>query len=506
MSNKIYLKDMPCYQKATELQKRQTAQNAFYDLGDLPSQPIREVMKEFIEMEGSEMALSTVYSRIQYYRKLCRFLKTRAKGVQNFDERTTETWLRQYKGWLLKEGVKLTYEQKGLYGNVEITQSKVVTYLRRVLKFAKDISDNRPEREKDIWELKRLDIPIYVNPIKNNKTLNFTRIPQQEIREELKKGIYLNLQSEAIACVQKEITAMSRLTAFLAEKKKKVQSCRDIDRMVMEEYLIYLKTEDTSTKHYHADLNRLRAILESISKVCDYQNLDGLFLSRDIPPERQTEFRAYSDEELRRLSANLVDMDEQYARVMIIHQMLGTRISDTLTLETDCLKMQGAEHIIKIRQMKTKTYEKPISEDLAALIRKSIDYTRERFGQKKYIFVDEKNPEKPLQYNTIQCKVMQMIQERDLRDDHGNLFGFGTHLYRHTYGMRLTEMHLDDFTIAKLLGHSNVRSVKYYRKMRNQILADETRKVRQMLSDIILQNLDGWEEEYEQIRQDAGIE
>ena len=72
MTDRIYLKDMPCYQKATELQKKQAAKNAFYDLGDLPSQPIREVMRAFIEQEGSKMALSTVYSRIQYYRKLCR--------------------------------------------------------------------------------------------------------------------------------------------------------------------------------------------------------------------------------------------------------------------------------------------------------------------------------------------------------------------------------------------------------------------------------------------------
>ena len=107
-------------------------------------------------------------------------------------------------------------------------------------------------------------------------------------------------------------------------------------------------------------------------------------------------------------------MDEQYARVMIIHQMLGTRISDTLTLEMDCLDMQGSEHIIKIRQMKTKTYEKPISGELAALIRKAMNYTRERYGQTKYIFVDEKDSEKPLQYNTIQCKVMLMIQDTSI--------------------------------------------------------------------------------------------
>lgn len=503
MEDRIYLKDLPCYEKASELQKKKVAQKAFYDLGELPSQPIKEVMRAFIEMEANELGLSTVYSRMQYYRKLCQFLKEKAKGVQSFDERPAETWLRQYKAWLLEKGTRLTYEHQGLYGNIEITQSKVITYLRRILHFIIEKSDHRPEREKDIWELDKLDIAIHVNPIINNRTINFTNIPQKEIREELKKGIYLNLQTEAIACVQKEMTAIRRLTSFLSEKKAEVQSCKDIDRKLVEEYLIYLKTEDTTTKHYHADLNRLRAILESIGKVCDYQNLEGLFLNRDIPPERQSEFKAYSDRELRRLNANLVDMDEQFARAMIIHQMLGTRISDTLTLEMDCLSMQGAEHIIKIRQMKTKTYQKPISEELAALICKAMDYTRERYGETQYVFVDEKNPEKPLQYGTMQCKVISMIQNRDLRDDNGKIFGFGSHMYRHTYGMKLTEMHLDDFTIAKLLGHSSVRNVKYYRKMGNQMLADETRRVRQMLSEIILQNLDGWEEEYEQIRQDV---
>ena len=43
---------------------------------------------------------------------------------------------------------------------------------------------------------------------------------------------------------------------------------------------------------------------------------------------------------------------------------------------------------------------------------------------------------------------------------------------------------------------------KNYRKMSNQRMADETREVRQMMSDIIYSILDGWGEEYEQIRQD----
>ena len=81
------------------------------------------------------------------------------------------------------------------------------------------------------------------------------------------------------------------------------------------------------------------------------------------------------------------------------------------------------------------------------------------------------------------------------------MFGFNTHMYRHYYGVKLTEMHLDDWTIAKLLGHKNVKSVKYYRKMSNQVMADETREVRKFMSDIMREHLDGWGEEYEQIRQ-----
>lgn len=479
--------------------------NPFYDLGKLPEQNMQEEMKAFLWKRGSEVSLTTVCGERKHYNKICRFLQKRAKRVKSFRSREEEIWLRQFKAWMMEENIPLTYESQGSYGNVSITRSKDISYLKWILEFVKSADDNRQEQEKDIWELEKLDISIRGNPIRNVKTINFTGIQQEDIREEFKKGIYLNLQGEAINCVQKEITAMRKMAKYLAEKKKDVKSCRDISREVLEEYLIYIKTENTSTKHLHAELNRLRSVLESIGKICNYPNLEGLFLNRDIPPTRQAEFRAYSDWELKRLNASIVKLEEQFARAMIIHQMLGTRISDTLTLETDCLYEYGTETIIKIRQMKTKTYQKPISGEVATLIQKAMDYTRERYGQTKYLFVDDDNPQKPLQYGTIQNKVVAMIHKENLRDDNGRLFGFGTHMYRHYYGLKLTEMHLDDFTIAKLLGHSSVRNVKYYRRMSNQTLADETREVRQLLSDIILQNLDGWEPEYEQIRHDAGF-
>ena len=133
---------------------------------------------------------------------------------------------------------------------------------------------------------------------------------------------------------------------------------------------------------------------------------------------------------------------------------------------------------------------------------KAIAYTKERYGETTYIFVKKDDPTRPYQYGMIQNQIMKMIRQENIRDDNGEFLKFGTHIFRHCYGKKLTEMHVDDWTIARLLGHKRLNSVKHYRKMSNQRMADETREVRQMMSDIIYSILDGWGEEYEQIRQD----
>ena len=78
-------------------------------------------------------------------------------------------------------------------------------------------------------------------------------------------------------------------------------------------------------------------------------------------------------------------MEEQIARAMIIHQMLGTRISDTLTLRKDCLYKHDRQDMIIIYQPKTRRYEKPISRELAQLIGKAVSYANEHYPEKMCI-------------------------------------------------------------------------------------------------------------------------
>lgn len=472
--------------------------NLYYDLDLLPTEGLRKEFYAFLTERGKRISGSTLVHERDLYIRLCKFLKERQLKAESIQTLDLEIWLKKLRAWLLSRGEALTQQGMSVYGKEKVVPSEILTYFRKIYSFTvRDTGGN--ETQKDIWNLEKLDISYKANPIKNYKTMNFSKIWQPDIKEEVKKAVFQHLQEEAVASVSKELTAVRRLSQYLKEKSPAIESCADMNRETLEEYLVYLRTEDTGIKNFKGDLTRLRAVLETIGKICGYQHLESLFLNTDIPRMTKTELKSYSDAELKRLNAAIAGMDEQMCRVMVIHQMLGTRISDTLTLQTDCLYEQDGHPMIKIRQMKTNTYIKPISAEVSILIQKAIDYTKRKYGDTFYIFVDDSNPDRSLQYNTIQNRVMSMIQKEKLRDDRGELFGFGTHMFRHCYGIKLTEMHLDDWTIAKLLGHKSVKNVRFYRKMSHQILADETREIRDEMSRMIRANLKGWGKEYEQI-------
>ena len=168
-------------------------------------------------------------------------------------------------------------------------------------------------------------------------------------------------------------------------------------------------------------------------------------------------------------------MDEQIARALIVHQLLGTRISDTLTLRMDCLREKEGRYFVRIDQVKSITYEKAVSNEVGRLILKAMEYTKERYGETEYVFVKKDDPTK------------------HIRDDNGELLKFGTHIFRHCYGKKLTELHIEDWMIARLLGHKTLQSVHHYRRIGNKVMADETRKTREKMDLILMDIIKGWD-------------
>lgn len=499
MEDKFYYRELECYQNASEATLRVIGCKDYYDLSMLPTKTMKDEFKRYIRYKGTQVSLQTIQHEKTYYKQFCEALHTWRKPPESLLDWDEKKWVQLLKVWILQNGMTLNEEKISVYGTTHLVEARLLRYLRGILRILQP-DDTRPEQQKDVWEVNKLDIPIEENPIYKTDTLNFTGILQEGIREEVKQALYQHLKYEKLGTIKRELTSLRKFSKYLQSKQIRIQSCSEIDRALLEEYLIYKATDGSSGRGNSDDIVKLRSVLETVGKIYDYSHLEKLFISTDIPQEIQSEFKAYSDRELKRLNAHITKLDEQIARCLIIHQMLGTRISDTLTLKRDCLFMQDEIEMIKIQQVKTNTFRKPVSTELAALIRKAIQYTEERYSETTYIFVDERDNSRPFQYTTIKHKVLGLILKEDLRDDEGNLFKFGTHMFRRTYGVKLTELHLDDWTIAKLLGHSGVHAVMHYRKMSNQILADETRRAREEQTRVLIENLDGWGEEYEQIR------
>lgn len=494
MRKRIYIYELDCYQQATKekIDKMRVSQERYFNLEGFCSEDLSKLLEEFIWERGKLLSPSSLASELLYYNNIRNFLIERK--ISTLDAKAEEKILLMLKGWMLEHGYALSSKKyRAAYDKVGIETPSIVKYMKKILRYAEE-DDDRDEQEKDIWTLKNFDFPIQANPIKNTETINFTKIVQPDIREETKKAIFMHLKYSPLGSIQAELSAIKRFAGYLEKRCQEIKSLQELERSHIEQYLIYLQTEAQDRKNFRSDLYALRRVIEDVGNLYERQSMSELFLSNDFPSTPRHLFRFYTDKEIKRLNEHIFKMDEQICRALIIHQLLGTRISDTLTLKTDCLSMREDRYFIRIDQVKSVTYEKAISEEVARLIMKAIDYTKEQYGETAYIFVKKDDPTKPYQYSMIQNRIMRMIRQEDIRDDNGELLRFGTHVFRHCYGKKLTEMHVDDWMIAKLLGHTSIYSVSYYRKIGNKLMADETRKAREKMDKILLDIIEGWDD------------
>ena len=383
LENKIHIYELDCYKNATEEQKKKmrVRKERYFDLEGLPSEAVRKLLEDFVWERGKELAPSSLASEILYFNNIRHFLiKKNIKTLRYEDENKI---ILQLKSWMMEQGYALTSKKyRSVYEIVATETPGIIKHMKKILRYSQK-DGGCLEQERDVWELDKFEFPLRSNPIKNVKTINFKGISQITIRKEVKTVIFMHLKYMAIGSIMAEVVATKRFCRYLALRYPKIISLLDLTRDIMESYLIYLQTEAKERKNYRSDLYGLRRVIEDVGNHYDRQDIKNLFISTDFPSTPRYLFKFYSDETIKKLNENIFQMDEQIARALILHQLLGTRISDTLTLKTDCLSIRENRYFIRIEQVKSITFEKAISDEIAQLIIKSIDYTEEHYGKTK---------------------------------------------------------------------------------------------------------------------------
>lgn len=480
--NRIYFSELDCYLNVP-LKKQSSARyqpNNYFDLARLPTDTLITEFEEFIRYRGTLLSFSSIEKDRQGYQQFTDFITTVKPAVtslKNLHSLPIDKLLRR---WFLSNAIPMTYTQKKrCAGKLSTSSHPLFGYVKTLLDYFSD-DDGSFHYEDDIWDLKRLDIMLRLPAINTINILNFSQIPITEIKNISKEVTLSRLTEASASTVRAEVHATTQFAKFLEMYLPEIESFGQVTRTVMEEYLSYLYTVDDRKKSYRTELMHLKTVLNTAGKILGKRELSHIFLPTDFDRQTLGIFTFYTDAEIQRLNRGFRSLPPQIGRAMILQELLGIRISDTLTLKSDCvIKKADGSLFIHIHQPKVnRSFEKPISKDVLSLIESSINYTTSLYGKCEYIFVCDKNPSQPMKYSMLHYHLSCIIHDLDLRDDNGNLFGVSTHIFRHVYGKKLCDMGLDDSTIAALLGHSGTSSVKHYRQMGNKALAQETKQLR----------------------------
>ena len=439
---------------------------------------------QFLALEDVLPVVNDIYR----FDLLKEFLNEKCTSCSSITDKKWEELERSYKAFLYKKGLALYVRRnRPDRRNVEQQSSAQVSFLKMYYEYVvKCKTADIPENEKDVWDMRKLDIVPRSNPIRGRYRLDFREIRQKEFKEIIKKILYSHCQTKAMGSIKGELRGFRRFASFMYDRFPEVKHFTEISRDMIEDYLVYIKTDTGLTSvSYTTELSVLDNLLDEIGRELEIGNICNLFLSSDCRAYDNALPEAYSDAEIRRFNCALTKLKPQLGRCLIIHQMLGTRIEDTLTLRRDCLSEKSGHYFITIIQQKTRKYKRPVSDQLAELIRKAIEVSEKEHPDSEYIFLQDNG--KLYTDSMLKYHVNIMIYENDIRDDNGNYFEFRTHRFRHTFGVKLTEMKLDDDSIARLLGHKDTRTIPHYRRLRNEALAEDTKAVRDEMNELLAQ-------------------
>ena len=213
MENRLYYWELACYETSVNLPQRVIGKSNFIDLSLLPKETMREEYRRYFLYRGGQVSLNTICHEKAYYKQVCQALQLWKNVPDNFLGWKPSKWIELLKIWMLQNGIPLYEEKESVYGTRNRADAKVIQHLKRFLRFIQP-EDMRPERDKDIWDLKKLDIPIKENPIYKTETLDFTGILQEGLREEVKQAIFLHIKYEKIATVKRELTSRRKYSQY----------------------------------------------------------------------------------------------------------------------------------------------------------------------------------------------------------------------------------------------------------------------------------------------------
>ena len=369
--------------------------------------------------------------------------------------------------------------------------SPVVRMLNQIIKIVNDYNDDRPELEKDIWRVDRLPYNIRNSKIAPIKTINFSRINQEQMKTAIKEYVKLRLNNVSLTTISLTVTILTHFSNWLEENYPEIDSFCSLNRTIMEDYIIWVKV----SSGWKAE--KAATYLGHINTVFDYLRLakqplvprQKIICIQDYKTKVHREPKPYSDAEIKTINQHLSYLDDlQYARIVYLLQATGCRLSEIMLLKPDQLFKNGELYQLKvIRGKNNKVHRIPIDKVTAGIILQAYEESKKRYGD-DVVYVFAKGITENMYRGELVDHLRNLSYDYELKDDLGKPLNITLKRFRTTLSCKLLEEGLDANIISLLLGHKVKGTLKHYAAVSNKKLK-EAMKPRLEKYDLLIANI-----------------
>ena len=371
-------------------------------------------------------------------------------------------------------------EWRDAFGRKKSNAIALLAWSRREVADLAEGSGWDAEYPRDAWQMHRLGFEVrYV--------LNFSRIPQQQLRDLAKRWIRWRLSTGLglEAGGARPMRVLTRLTAFLHARG--IAGADGISRAVLDDYLADLHAAMAGRPEHGTHVSMTGLFLTAVrqARAPDLPP-DAMIFPGDQPPRTELLPRALAGHVMAQVEqpGNLArEENPAYRLVTLILIRCGLRVSDALRLPFDCVTADdaGAPYLRYFNHKMKREALVPLDDELLDLIRGQ-QRVPGRYPSIVLIPRPEKNPDgkTPVSSGTYRQALYRWLERCDVRDEHGQLVHLTPHQWRHTLGTILINRDVPQPVVQKILDHDSAEMTAHYARLSDKTVREHWEKARKV--------------------------
>ncbi|MBN1060196.1 hypothetical protein DVS27_16830 [Clostridium botulinum] len=426
---------------------------------------------------------------IDYIINFFNFLDNKQLSILEFNK---DDLCESYEKYLVDKGISTKMIVRTVSANMEITEyvekNKNTNFVKRILEINKAATlHNLKEQEKDIWDIRKLDINIMgFNSSRPRYTINFKKICQKRIREVVKKYEYERLKTSKYSTIIDDLKAINLFSKFLYDKYKTIDSLDKLTRKIVIDFLGYIETLDMVHTTKGQRKGCLRVFLNLIVMYGWKYTPKERLLHKSDYGKKVTQLPKPIDKDIiKKLNDSIKYLPKDIARMTNVIQNVGMRANELCKLKIGSVKKDlDGDYFLEYYQSKTEKFSRiPIKKEVADIILEQEKEVLLKFKKCKYMFT--RDGIKPIGQESFSYHINRLAFQRDIRDNNGKLYRFKSHHFRHTVATRYVNKGMNPNMIRMMLGHSKIKSIMNYIDLRDRTVIKAMEEVLNEQNNII---------------------